>query len=65
MASSLADPVSDLRQGRARPSAVSNREAKHQRVLTGAAHAALVFDGDGQAQGWAQYGDPDELAEVR
>ena len=45
-----------------KPPALSNRETKHQRVLTGAAHAALVFDGHGQAQGWAQYGDPDELA---
>jgi len=39
-----------------------NEAAKHQRVLRGAAHAALVLDVDGRAQGWAQYGEPDELA---
>jgi len=41
--------------------AVSNREAKHQRVRDGAAHAALVTDEDGKVQGWAQFGDPQEL----
>lgn len=45
-----------------KPPELSNREAKQQRVLTGAAHAALVLDGEGRAQGWAQYGAPDELA---
>lgn len=45
-----------------RPPGVGNRAAKQQRVQGGAAHAALVLDEDGRAQGWAQYGDPDELA---
>lgn len=45
-----------------RPEGMSNREAKHERVLGGAAHAALVLDEEGRAQGWAQYGRPDELA---
>lgn len=45
-----------------RPAGVTNREAKHARVLAGEAHAALVRDDDGVVQGWAQYGDPDELA---
>lgn len=37
------------------------RAAKEERVRTGRAHAALVFDADGRAQGWAQYGSPEEL----
>lgn len=45
-----------------RPPKLSNREAKLQRVLADAAHAALVIDDSGRAQGWAQYGEPDELA---
>jgi GNAT superfamily N-acetyltransferase len=44
------------------PPGLGNREAKHERVRNGGAHAALVLDVDGRAQGWAQYGDPDELA---
>jgi GNAT superfamily N-acetyltransferase len=35
--------------------------AKEERVRTGNAHAALVFDPNGRAQGWAQYGSPEEL----
>ena len=46
----------------ARPPGVDYRVAKQDRVLAGAAHAALVLDEDGLAQGWAQYGDPEELA---
>jgi len=45
-----------------RPPGLGNREAKQRRVLADAARAALVIDDDGLAQGWAQYGDPDELA---
>jgi GNAT superfamily N-acetyltransferase len=37
------------------------RTAKEERVRTGRAHAALVLDADGVAQGWAQYGGPAEL----
>jgi GNAT superfamily N-acetyltransferase len=44
---------------------LGHREAKHQRVLGDAAHAALVLDDDGRAQGWAQFGDPDELARIK
>ncbi|MCA1712931.1 MAG: GNAT family N-acetyltransferase, partial [Actinobacteria bacterium] len=32
------------------------RTLKHQLVLAGKAHAALVFDDAGHAQGWCQYG---------
>jgi GNAT superfamily N-acetyltransferase len=37
------------------------RTLKEQLVRSGRAHAALVFDDDGLAQGWCQYGAPDEL----
>ena len=38
------------------------RALKEQLVRTGRAHAALVFDEDGVAQGWCQYGGREELA---
>lgn len=37
------------------------RTLKEQLVRSGEAHAALVFDDQGLAQGWCQYGTPDEL----
>jgi GNAT superfamily N-acetyltransferase len=37
------------------------RTLKEQLVRAGRAHAALVFDEDGLAQGWCQYGSPYEL----
>jgi ribosomal protein S18 acetylase RimI-like enzyme len=37
------------------------RTLKEQLVRAGQAHAALVFDQQGLAQGWCQYGSPDEL----
>jgi GNAT superfamily N-acetyltransferase len=37
------------------------RTLKEQLVRAGHAHAALVFDEPGLAQGWCQYGSPDEL----
>lgn len=37
------------------------RTQKEQLVRAGEAHAALVLDDQGLAQGWAQYGSPDEL----
>lgn len=37
------------------------RTLKSQLVHAGEAHAALVFDHDGRAQGWCQYGSPSEL----
>jgi ribosomal protein S18 acetylase RimI-like enzyme len=40
---------------------VDNRTVKEDRVRTDRAHAALVLDADGLAQGWCQYGSPDEL----
>ncbi len=44
---------------------ISHREVKHERVLTDRAHAALVLDADGRAQGWCQYGSPDELSGIK
>jgi ribosomal protein S18 acetylase RimI-like enzyme len=37
------------------------RTLKEQLVRSGEAHAALVFDQQGHAQGWCQYGSPEEL----
>ena len=37
------------------------RALKEKLVKSGRAHAALVFDEDHLAQGWCQYGTPDEL----
>lgn len=44
---------------------VSYRDVKHERVVTGNAHAALVFDDDGVTQGWCQYGPPPELPGIK
>lgn len=44
-----------------RHAATDNRALKEQLVRAGQAHAALVFDEHGLAQGWCQYGSPDEL----
>lgn len=41
------------------------RAAKEDRVRTDRAHAALVLDQDGTAQGWCQYGDPEELPGIK
>ena len=44
--------------------AETNRERKLERVRAGAAHAALVFDGDA-CLGWAQFGAPDEVPRIK
>ena len=41
-----------------------NRERKLARVRAGAAHAALVFDGD-DCVGWCQFGVPDEVPRIK
>jgi len=41
------------------------RAAKEARVATGRAHASLVFDDSGIAQGWCQYGSPRELPNIK
>jgi GNAT superfamily N-acetyltransferase len=43
----------------------SYRVVKENRVRTGRAHAALVLDEDGVAQGWCQYGSPEELPGIK
>jgi len=37
------------------------RTLKEELIRAGRAHAALVFDNEGIAQGWCQYGSPEEL----
>lgn len=44
---------------------LDHRAAKEERVRTGRAHAALVFDDDGDAQGWCQFGSPAELTRIK
>jgi ribosomal protein S18 acetylase RimI-like enzyme len=44
---------------------ISHRQVKQDRVRTGRAHAALVLDPDGAAQGWCQYGGPEELPGIK
>jgi ribosomal protein S18 acetylase RimI-like enzyme len=44
---------------------INHREAKEDRVRTDRAHAALVFDEMGSAQGWCQYGSPEELPSIK
>ena len=44
---------------------INHRDAKEARVRSDNAHAALVFDDAGLAQGWCQWGDPDELTRIK
>ncbi|MGH9020008.1 MAG: GNAT family N-acetyltransferase [Acidimicrobiales bacterium] len=44
---------------------LSYRAVKEGRVRAGRAHAALILDEEGLAQGWCQYGDPDELSNLK
>ena len=44
---------------------ITHRAAKEDRVRTGRAHAALVLDEQGAAQGWCQYGSPEELPSIK
>jgi len=48
-----------------RTDAAHNRAGKERRVREGRAHAALVIDEDGSAQGWCQYGSPGELPRIK
>lgn len=43
----------------------ARRTIKEERVRTDRAHAALVLDPDGVAQGWCQYGSPAELPGIK
>ncbi len=44
---------------------ISHRDVKEDRVRTDRAHAALVLDEDGSAQGWCQYGSAEELSNIK
>jgi GNAT superfamily N-acetyltransferase len=48
-----------------RTDAAHNRAHKEHRVRTGQAHAALVLARDGTAQGWCQFGRPEELPKIK
>jgi len=48
-----------------RQKGLDRRSVKEDRVQTGRAHAALVLDEDGVAQGWCQYGSPAELPRIK
>ncbi|WP_394275402.1 GNAT family N-acetyltransferase [Luteococcus sp.] len=43
----------------------AHQQVKHDRVLQGEAHAALLVDPEGRCQAWAQYGSPEELAGIK
>src|SRR5262245_59722683 len=44
---------------------ISHRQVKEDRVRSGRAHAVLAMDENGVAQGWCQYGDPEELPNIK
>src|SRR5207248_2304284 len=44
---------------------ISRRAVKQDRVQTDRAHAALMLDENGLAQGWCQYGSPEELPAIK
>jgi len=44
---------------------IDYRTTKEELVRAGRAHAALVLDEEGLAQGWCQYGDPEELSNIK
>lgn len=44
---------------------IDYRTVKEERVKTGRAHHAMVVDADGLAQGWCQWGDPEELSNIK
>jgi len=44
---------------------LDHRAAKEERVRSDRAHAALVLDEHGVAQGWCQYGSPEELPGIK
>jgi ribosomal protein S18 acetylase RimI-like enzyme len=44
---------------------LDRRAIKHQRVQSDRTHAALVLDAHGVAQGWCQWGSPEELPSIK
>ena len=51
-------------EGPTNHAAALNRDRKHQRLLAGTTHAALVFDGD-LCVGWCQFGPPSEVVRIK
>jgi GNAT superfamily N-acetyltransferase len=46
-------------------SGADNRTVKEERVRSDRSHAAVVLDEAGVAQGWCQYGSPEELSRIK
>ena len=44
---------------------ISHRAVKKERVMSGRAHHAMVLDENGVAQGWCQWGDTEELSNLK
>lgn len=44
---------------------IDHRAVKEDRVKSDRAHHALVVDANGIAQGWCQWGDPEELSNIK
>jgi GNAT superfamily N-acetyltransferase len=44
---------------------ISHKAVKEERVRSGRAHHALVVDEDGAVQGWCQWGDTEELSNLK
>ena len=44
---------------------IDRRAVKHERVLCGTTHSSVVLDDDGVAQGWCQWGSPEELPNIK
>lgn len=44
---------------------IGPRKVKEDLVRNGGSHSAVVLDENGLAQGWCQYGSPDELPKIK
>jgi len=44
---------------------IDQRQVKEDLVRAGRSHAAVVLDADGAAQGWCQFGSPEELPNIK
>lgn len=44
---------------------IDRRAVKEERVRCGTTHSAVVFDDAGVAQGWCQWGSPEELPDIK
>lgn len=46
-------------------SGLDRRAVKHERVVRGTTHSSVVLDDEGVAQGWCQWGSPEELPKIK